>query len=60
MIHNKEEDDESSGTFIGRLIDVSKKNSNFTIEDVYAETATILTAVLFFKFNMLDQIYEIF
>lgn len=34
-----------SGTFMGRLFDVSKNNPQFTTEDIFAETATILTGV---------------
>lgn len=34
-----------------RLLDVSKKNPNFMKEDIFAETATILTSVsLLFSF----------
>lgn len=34
-----------SETFLGRLIEVSNKHPNFTSEDIYAETATILAGV---------------
>lgn len=44
-VHSKTENGDSSGTFIGRLIDVSESNPKFTIEDVFAETATILAGV---------------
>lgn len=39
----KEVEKDGSGTFMGRLYDVSKENTQFTNEDIFAETATILT-----------------
>lgn len=34
-----------SGTFMGKLFDISKENPQFTSDDIYAETATILIGV---------------
>lgn len=43
----KEIEKGGSGTFMGRLFDVSMDNPQFTTEDIFAETATILTGVCF-------------
>lgn len=48
MLSNALEKGEYSETILGRLIDVSEKNPNFTKEDIFAETATILTGVTIF------------
>lgn len=45
IINEKAHSDNEGLSFLERLLDVSKKNPNFTSEDVLAETATILTGV---------------
>lgn len=46
MLQSKIENDNNSGTFIGRLIDAAKHSSKFTNEDVLTETANILNGVI--------------
>lgn len=53
MYESKKRNGDDAETFIGRLIDVSNKNANFTTENVFGETATILTGVKFFIFVLI-------
>lgn len=58
ILKQKSENEDKTDTFIGRLIDVSKKNPKFTMEDVLAETATILTGVFYsiFQYNLIEPL----
>lgn len=47
----KEAEKHGSGTFMGRLFDLSKDNPQFTDEDIFAETSTILTGVRTFSMS---------
>lgn len=49
MLQSKIENDNNSGTFIGRLIDAAKHSPKFTNEDVLTETANILNGVIKLK-----------
>lgn len=46
ILKEKAQNGSDSYTFIGRLLDISNENPNFTHDDVVAETATILTGVI--------------
>lgn len=45
MLDDTKQSSDVTDTFIGRLVDMSNKNPKFTTEDIFAETATILTGV---------------
>lgn len=59
MFKKKKVENCGSDTFAGRPFDVSKDNTQFTTDDIFAETATLLTGVRIFHLVLYTTKYTL-